>query len=399
MAGGTFARRGCVSGNKQFFESPQPAAVLKHGILGRYLPVFASKTGSQSAGGRVVYIDGYAGEGTYRDGSPGSPALAVAVARKISETRDLRCFFIEKKRKVFDVLKRYIQENAQDLNCVPLCGDVEDHVDELLVMHPTEPMFVFLDPFGVGVSFRKAVHVLARGMGGYPKTELLLNFSVQGIDRIGGLIDSTAKSGAATLERLNAAMGGDWWQELYASLGGEERASAIASEYRNRLVAATGAKWSGWTVPVADKIGARPEYLLLHFTQHPDGHWEFHQAVSGATRDWREAAHAAHPDPQRQMEELGQFPFEDFDVAPFEEDEKAWESEIRSNVERLLAGPPMIVQTDMTAVFGRALGLAREKHLRAALKPLWRDKRLAHEPKGDLQRYVIAAAPTPRPEA
>lgn len=385
-----------MAGNAQFFQSPQPAAVLKHGILVRYLPVFASKTGSQSRGGRVVYVDGYAGEGTYRDGSPGSPALAVSVARKIAQTRELRCFFVEKKRKVFDVLKVYLEQQAADLDCVALHGGVEDHLDELLAMHADEPMFVFLDPFGVGIAFEQAVRLLARGRAGYPKTEVLMNFSVQGIDRIGGLITSEARNRDATLKTLDDSMGGDWWQAIYGSTTGADRLSAIATEYRRRLVEATGARWSGWTVPVADRIGGRPEYLLLHFTQHQDGHWEFHQALSGATRDWREAAHAAHPDRRRQLEELGQFPFEELDQPPFEEDEVAWVEEIARNVQAILAaGRPLTVQADMASVFGKTLGLARETHLRKALRRMWKAEQLLNEPKGDLQRYLIAPRPTP----
>jgi three-Cys-motif partner protein len=385
-----------VSSKRDFFEKPQPAAVLKHGILKRYVPVFASKTGSQSEGGRVVYIDGYAGEGLYKDGSPGSPALAVDVARQIAQTRELRCFFIEKKRKVFDVLKAYLDEKATDLDCVPLRGGVEDHLDELLAMHPNEPMFVFLDPFGVGIDFGQATRLLARGRGGYPKTEVLMNFSVQGIDRIGGMIASSAKNRDATLRTLNDSMGGNWWQKVYETTRGGDRLSLIATEYRHRLEAATGGKWSGWTVPVADKIGARPEYLLLHFTQHPDGHWEFHQSLSLATREWREAAHAAHPDERRQLEELGQFAFEDFDQPEFEEDEAAWVEELAKNVAVILAsGRPQVVQSDMKALFGKTMGLAREHHLRKALKPMYKAGQLANEPKGDLQRYVIARATTP----
>lgn len=383
---------------RDFFEKPQPAAVLKHGILRRYVPVFASKTGSQSAGGRVVYIDGYAGEGLYKDGSPGSPALAVDVARTISSTRALRCIFIEKKRASFDTLSEYLATNASDLDCIALRGGVEQHLPELLGMHPTEPLFVFLDPFGVGIHFDQAAKLLARSPAGYPKTEVLMNFSVQGIDRIGGMIRSGARNRDATLQTLNDSMGGDWWQAIYESSDGVERVSQIATGYRERLVAASRGKWSGWTVPVADKVGARPEYLLLHFTQHPDGHWHFHQALSGATREWREAAHAAHPDKRRQLEELGQFGFEGLEPAPFEEDEEAWKDEIRVNVRKLLAaGKPVRVQSDMSGVFGKTLGLARETHLRKVLTPMWKAEELAYEPKGDLQGYVIAPRPTPPP--
>ena len=65
-----------------FFQEPQGAAILKHGILRRYLPVFTAKVGSTA--GEVDYLDCYAGPGLYDDGSDGSPALALATAEAIA---------------------------------------------------------------------------------------------------------------------------------------------------------------------------------------------------------------------------------------------------------------------------------------------------------------------------
>jgi hypothetical protein len=72
--------------NESFFEAQRPAALLKHGILGRYLRPYVVKTGSKSRHGRVAYVDGYAGPGTYDDGSAGSPALAVDAARVVVDS-------------------------------------------------------------------------------------------------------------------------------------------------------------------------------------------------------------------------------------------------------------------------------------------------------------------------
>jgi three-Cys-motif partner protein len=66
---------------ESFFETKQPAAVLKHELLRRYLRVYVQKTGSTSKDGRVAYLDAYAGPGFYDDGSAGSPAIAVERSR------------------------------------------------------------------------------------------------------------------------------------------------------------------------------------------------------------------------------------------------------------------------------------------------------------------------------
>src|SRR5207302_9840397 len=44
-----------------FFDEPQGAAIFKHAVLSDYIPVFTRKVGSRSAGGRVNYLDGFAG--------------------------------------------------------------------------------------------------------------------------------------------------------------------------------------------------------------------------------------------------------------------------------------------------------------------------------------------------
>jgi three-Cys-motif partner protein len=381
-----------------FWGKPQPAAVLKHEVLRRYVTVYASKTGSQS-GGKVTFVDGYAGQGVYDDGRPGSPALAVQLARQMGGYRNLRCVFVERDHATFQKLRAFLDLEAADLDVEARFGAVEDQLDAIISACGTEPLFVFLDPFGVGIDFDMlSKRVLGRSVGGYPKTEVLLNFTVQGLDRIGGLINSAARNRDATLRRMNGTLGGDWWQQVFTEASREDRLAAVVKGYRERLSAAAGPGWGGWTVPVADKIDARPEYLLLHFTQHADGQWEFHEALSHASREWRAACHDAHPDRRRQLEELGQFMFEGLDEPPpFEEDETAWVEEIRANIERLCcSGQAFTIQREMKAVFGRALGIAREKHLRQALKPLWKAGLLANEPKGKLQRYVVVPiTPTP----
>ena len=74
-----------------FFAERQPAAVLKHGILRRYIQPFTNKTGKWAPDHRVVYLDGYSGPGVYSDGAPGSPAWAVQTAETVAGFRNLLC--------------------------------------------------------------------------------------------------------------------------------------------------------------------------------------------------------------------------------------------------------------------------------------------------------------------
>lgn len=82
-----------------FWSERKTAAVLKHGVLRRYLPVFATKTGTYARDGRVVYFDGYAGQGRYDDDSEGSPVIAARLAEQLSQMgspRRLDLFLVER---------------------------------------------------------------------------------------------------------------------------------------------------------------------------------------------------------------------------------------------------------------------------------------------------------------
>ncbi|GAA1246409.1 hypothetical protein GCM10009665_41660 [Kitasatospora nipponensis] len=53
--------------------------MFKHALLSRYTPKFGGITGSKS-GGEVVYLAGYAGEGRYGNGEPGSADTVLRIA-------------------------------------------------------------------------------------------------------------------------------------------------------------------------------------------------------------------------------------------------------------------------------------------------------------------------------
>src|SRR3954452_15762684 len=82
--------------SSEFFGQRSSQAVLKHGVLTRYAHYFAGRAGSATQG-RVAFIDGYAGEGRYQDGSSGSPLLlASQAARAQMFGRDVKLAFVER---------------------------------------------------------------------------------------------------------------------------------------------------------------------------------------------------------------------------------------------------------------------------------------------------------------
>lgn len=334
-----------------FFKERQPAAVLKHGILGRYLQPFASKTGMTAPGRRVVYLDGYAGPGTYDDGTPGSPALAEQTAKKIAGSRELQGIYVEKDPEMYEQLcemldgfDNWIAYNDSIARCL---SDVMTEVGKA-------PLFAFMDPFGLPIAFADLVaHLLTRPRS--QKTEVLINFSVPGLKRNAGQLVSKKMypAKASVIKGVNDRLGGDWWQDIWRDSDEDEREELVLEGYVKRLAAAGTGRWGWWTIPVSRRPEGEPIYHLVFLTRHHDGLWQFNQALSGALEEYHDFCY------QGQL-----------DLDPIEEREKRWVAEIESNITTLLESGPFILGQKLDVVCGDVLGYAREKHFKRAVKNL-----------------------------
>ena len=165
----------------------EPHTKAKHSILRRYLQGYYPKM--SSAQGRLVFVDGFAGPGEYEGGTPGSPVVALnALTDHNSFTRMSGCefvfLFIEERRDRFDNLKATLEERVDPTNVVVEvhCGTFEEHMDEVLAglgERGMAPAFVMVDPFGPkGLPLS-----LLRRLAQFPKTELLVSFMYEPINR------------------------------------------------------------------------------------------------------------------------------------------------------------------------------------------------------------------------
>lgn len=359
-----------------FFAEQQGAAVLKHGLIRRYPRVFASKTGKWATNHRVVLVDGYAGAGVYEDGSVGSPVLAADTASALSATRNVVGVYVEKDDEMFTRLEKVMAAHP-DHEAHVLNGSVEDKLDEILALAGTSPSFFFFDPFGLGIPFDLLTgNVLARSQrqGAFrsgPATEVLLNFSLSGLRRQAGHLTSRSidptylKARDTIIESLDSWLGGDYWRSMWTR-GDDNKLLEITREYCNRLHQAAGG-WSYWSVPVSDRWDGPASYVLVFLTQHADGFWLFHEALSGAMEDFYDWCHRGT-----------------LDLDPKEEREARWVQHIETNIQRLLTDAPFTVREKMTEVYGTALGVAREKHIRAAIKSLHKAGRTKTDGKGEV---------------
>lgn len=371
--------------NDAFFQQPQAAAVLKHGVLSRYTTVYGTMAGT--ATGQVTYFDGYAGPGRYDDGSPGSPLLVLESARRMGQWgRSVRCFFVEKNRAHAKALRKVLTDEAPaELEWEVRHGDVEDHVDEALEFAGDDPMLTFLDPFGTALNYTTLTTRLLRRPRGLP-TEVLLNLNLEMVRRVGGLLGSKSPraSDEATLARLDSLFGSAWWRAVFAGAfrPGEDGSAAaaawsVAGEFAVRIKADTGFGYFG--VPVRRRPTHAPLFVLILLYRNPIAPWKFNEQVSLANGDWREACWQRDTD--LLVADLGQQEdlFGDQTEGLLRESEhdawtKAqkqlesdWVDSIASNLRSLLtAQPRFMLRTNVPGVYGKTLGLARDMHVKRA---------------------------------
>lgn len=366
-----------------FFEHPQGAAILKHEVLRRYLPVYAGKTGSRTS---VVFVDGYAGPGRYADGSPGSPEVMVQTARTLSELRTIHihCVFVERDRELRERLQHLLVDLLDDQDSDVLDGSIEDRLGQVVDGAAGKSLFLFLDPFGLAIPFDMLVKLLQgrprRGPRGWQPTEVLLNFSINGINRAAGRLDGVPvdekmeKYRAARLEQLDAFLGGQWWHQPWRAHPPDGRVKALLDGYLTRLQRALP-RWHPLSIAVRDRYGGPPSYYLVLLTGHAQGLWFFNNAVSlGA-------------------EKLHDFTFQQQPVLIAPDLEQNWQGQIERNIEALLASKVGFkLEDEVEAVYGETLGLARQTHVFRATEQLWKDRRIATDPRGrskDLHKLVV----------
>jgi three-Cys-motif partner protein len=165
----------------------EPHTQAKHEILSRYLDAWFPILASWNT--RVLFIDGFAGPGTYKGGQPGSPLLAVEAARKRQNLlRDSTVMFLfnEHKKARHDELGARLEEVDKDLpgnfelilkhgEFVALAEKiVADRGDGRLV-----PTFAFVDPFGwAGVPLDLIANLVRD-----KRSELFILFSYNSLNR------------------------------------------------------------------------------------------------------------------------------------------------------------------------------------------------------------------------
>lgn len=365
-----------------FFREPQPAAVFKHKLLEDYLTPWAPKLGRLNVG-RVAYLDGYAGAGRYDDGSYGSPVIAMNIARNVrtfANPVDLQCVFVEKDRATANQLQEVVGSEGGSLNIVgPLQGDISEHLDTVTTAIGKRPLLAFLDPFGTSLPAEVLIEKLM-GRGRSAPTEVLLNFSIEAVWRMGGHLTSHSRGSAATIAQADTFLGGSWWHEEFiqarlAALERDQESDAaiagahVASVFAKRICGLTG--YDALSVPVRRTLGTQPFFSLMLFHTNDAAKVPFISAAAAAHKKWRNDYWSRYAKSQEDPDALFNHDY----VLDRQTEEKstaeASVEEITRNIKVLLGSAAEIkVPAHAREIFGASIGTAGEGDLRAARKGL-----------------------------
>jgi three-Cys-motif partner protein len=351
----------------KFHKTKKSAAVLKHAIIDSYAPPFIGKTGSRSMDNRVAFIDGYAGPGRYRDDEEGSGAMLLRHAKKHAPMpRDVELHFVEEDAET-ERLCQVVEDEGEGVTVTVNDGDISTHLPNLLEECEGIPLFVYLDPCGLVIPFEEVVKIFDRPGGlGSPATEVLINFSAVTLRRIAGHLTSD-KAVEGTLARMDEVCGDDWWREAWLNELPDRDAAeeAVVNGYAARLSERAG-RAGHWVIDVRPRAGLKPLYYLVFASRHIAGLEYFGEASSLGLERWRRYS--------AQQEAEGTL-FEDDDSweEPWKIQEaklkQDWIDAIADNLEAELAkGEPFRVLDRYGEVFGDLVGVARQLHLRAAIK-------------------------------
>lgn len=354
-----------------FWKEEQLPALLKHEILGQYLPKFVSKLASTNK--RIVLLDGYAGKGRYSTGAPGSAVQILNIARTLvlKLRTQIDVYLIEQNVKTLKFLATEVANFADvpGLRVFIIKGDVNNHIYEVVSAAKGVPLFLFLDPCGLGLPFSTLSHVLAnlRPASGpdFAPTEVLLNFSAEAVRRIGGHVTSPA-SGPAALARMDETVGGEWWRAFYDGSYEKEKAeSQVVEGYLQRLGSLT--RMAMFAVPARRELNHRPLYFLVFGTRHRQGAWFFGHAVAHGTKAWRKA--------NEERSTADQFVLEGQGFTAEEQQQKLEDDAciaIAQNLQKILNSRGNFIVGNYTVeVFGDYFGVVPEKIVRKAIKLLY----------------------------
>lgn len=254
-----------------------PHTKAKHEILEYYLkawfPILATTSG------RIIYLDGFAGPGIYKDGEEGSPLIALRTATDHIHQpifkAEIGFVFIERDPQRVSLLRAVLSERFKELpskisyrvldrEFAPTLSSVLDNLENLGAK--LAPTFAFLDPFG----FSGLPMSLVGRMLSYDRCEVLITFMSGFVNRF------TDELREPVLDELFATTE---WREIRKIEDSEDRRRFLVDLYKKQLRNVGGATYVRNFEMIS--IHNQPIYHLVYGTKH----WKGLEAMKEAM--WR----------------------------------------------------------------------------------------------------------------
>jgi three-Cys-motif partner protein len=272
-------------GNRFFDQEQHEASRLKIEAYGKYLQPLAYKVLHYHR--RLWVVDAFAGAGRYMtdaDGraADGSPVVAARFARQYNVNnanrgKQIHLINVEKDPATFARLQEAlapfgpVSTNFQ--------GRFQDRLEQILELVRREPVFFFIDPFGMeGADIRLVEEILRKRGGQRDITELLIHFSDRTLARLAGHDADSPRSAVgqrasdSKVAYLDAVLGTTWWRGAFANPSldtFEARSDAVASLYIEQL------RQRGIShvheLRMRDSLDAAPRYRLIFTTRSAHG--------------------------------------------------------------------------------------------------------------------------------
>ncbi|MFA5786481.1 MAG: three-Cys-motif partner protein TcmP [Actinomycetota bacterium] len=258
-------------GKRQVTWRAEPHTIAKHRILRAYLDAWIPIMGSAATrrgGGRLVFVDGFAGPGSYEGGEPGSPVVALRSyldhPHRDAMNVEYVCLFIDADARCIANLETVVLPSLGSLptNVHTQCrvGSFDENMRGLLDGIVREgkhlaPTFAFVDPFGFSDT---PMSLIARLLD-QPRSEVMITFMVEPVNRFLEHPDSKIAA------RYDDLFGDAGWRDLTNQ---PKRINAL-SEFYGRQLLRHGAKFV-CSFRMLD-AGGRPIYDLWFATKHLEG--------------------------------------------------------------------------------------------------------------------------------
>ncbi|WP_311146523.1 three-Cys-motif partner protein TcmP [Stomatobaculum longum] len=282
--------------NSDFFKKKNSWSTIKDELLKCYLAPYFQKVLMTKK--PIFYVDCFAGQGKFEDGSNGSPLIALEVRGKslIQTTRTdlkgaIKTAFIE--LNYADLLQKNIDDmiiTGDKPEVIP--GKYEEQIENLLKDKGGQNVFLYIDPYGIkaldSTLFDKFESF------GFSTFEMLINFNSFGFFRDGCRVMSVDVSKDATFTDLEDLVeydatqvksdsdseklltniaGGDYWKNIVedyknGKIDGYKAEKRLSTEYKQRLKQRYSYVLD---LPIRLKANQRPKYRMIHVCEHEDG--------------------------------------------------------------------------------------------------------------------------------